>query len=396
MKRFAKITILGMMVATMALSTATAAVSAETVGAQAAGTKITTPPSGYTSAEQVSYKKSGKYVKNWGARGEDCVFLTTYAQAFYTGDDVYAKLSQVKGGTSYTNAPQSPLYDDLHSLMESKHSHQTSYQETRDQYAYTDCLLSNSALFSSFYSGTMYDSTWVGGNNTPWNREHCWPNSKCINQNKSVDSADIMMLRPTLSGENSSRGNKAYGESSGYFEPNDSVKGDCARLVLYGYTRWENTGYMWGTEGVMESKEVLLRWMEEDPVDTWEMGRNDAVQAITGTRNVFVDYPEYAWLLFGEQIPKTMVTPSGAAKGILPPVVEETEDDSSNDGEEADGSTEDATDGTEEGKDSTGSEGGDGQEKENTGSGCAASVSLALGSVALAIVGAYVLKRRTK
>ena len=36
----------------------------------------------------------------------------------------------------------------------------------------------------------------------------------------------------------------------------------------------------------------LLRWIEEDPVDTWELGRNDSVEAITGTRNVFVDYPE--------------------------------------------------------------------------------------------------------
>jgi hypothetical protein len=41
------------------------------------------------------------------------------------------------------------------------------------------------------------------------------------------------------------------------------------------------------------------------------MGRNDAVQSITGTRNVFVDYPEYAWLLFGEDIPQNLSTPSG-------------------------------------------------------------------------------------
>ena len=60
---------------------------------------------------------------------------------------------------------------------------------------------------------------------------------------------------------------------------------------------------------------ALLAWMEEDPVDTWEMGRNDAVQSITGTRNVFVDYPEYAWLLFGREIPSDMTTPSGEAAG---------------------------------------------------------------------------------
>ena len=64
----------------------------------------------------------------------------------------------------------------------------------------------------------------------------------------------------------------------------------------------------------MESPEVLLEWMKEDPVDTWELGRNDSVQAITGTRNVFIDYPELAFVLFGEEIPSNMDTPSGMAK----------------------------------------------------------------------------------
>jgi len=119
-----------------------------------------------------------------------------------------------------------------------------------------------------------------------------------------------MMLRPTWVSENSSRGNTAYGESGSYYDPGESTRGDCARIVLYVYTRWGNTGRMWGTSGVMESMDVLLKWMEQDPVDTWEMGRNDAVQAITGTRNVFVDYPEYAFLLFGKSVPNNYPTPS--------------------------------------------------------------------------------------
>ncbi|MBQ2701948.1 MAG: endonuclease, partial [Clostridia bacterium] len=140
-----------------------------------------------------------------------------------------------------------------------------------------------------------------------------WPNSKGDGNSEN----DIIMLRPTASDVNSSRGNKAYGESSGYYDPGASVKGDCARIVLYVYTRWGNTtnlSHMWGSNGVIESLDVMLRWMEEDPVDTWEMGRNDVCQNITGTRNVFVDYPEYAWMLFGEEVPDDMITPSGKAK----------------------------------------------------------------------------------
>ena len=43
---------------------------------------------------------------------------------------------------------------------------------------------------------------------------------------------------------------------------------------------------------------VLLKWMQQDPVDTWEMGRNDAVESISGNRNVFIDHPEFANMCF--------------------------------------------------------------------------------------------------
>jgi hypothetical protein len=102
------------------------------------------------------------------------------------------------------------------------------------------------------------------------------------------------------------------------------------------YTRWGNTGKMWGTSGVMESPEVLLEWMEADPVDTWEMGRNDAVQQITGTRNVFVDYPEYAWLLLGEKIPQNMSTPSGGKSTSTNPPVDSSSSSSSSSGDSVD------------------------------------------------------------
>ena len=125
-----------------------------------------------------------------------------------------------------------------------------------------------------------------------------------------------MMLRPSCVRENSDRGNSAYGESLGYYDPNSAsngrfnLHGDCARIVLYTYVRWGVTDTMWGSKGVIENLDVLLKWMAEDPVDTWEMGRNDAVQSITGVRNVFVDYPELSWLLFDREIPSGYISPS--------------------------------------------------------------------------------------
>ncbi len=303
-------------IATSALLVFAIAVPSVSVQAQAATTSLTvTTPSGYTCADDVQYVKDGNYIANWGARGENCTFLSTYAQSFYTGSYTYSALENVAGGTGKSDAPNSDLYDSLQTLMTSKHTYKTGYDETNNLYRYTDCLLGNDSKISSFYSGTVFDSAWVSGG-TVWNKEHTWPKSK---ETEKKAKEDIMMLRPTVTSENSARGNTAYGESSGYYNPNGEMsgqnpqgdlRGDCARIVLYVYVRWGNTSRMWGTSGVMESLPVLLKWMEEDPVDTWEMGRNDAVQSITGTRNVFVDYPEYAWRLFGATIPDDISTPS--------------------------------------------------------------------------------------
>ena len=272
------------------------------------------------SADEFSYVRDGKYIYNWGTRGEVATFLSPNAEEFYT-DATYEELVTYSGGTGTSDAPKSDLYTALQTLMKDAHTYETDYGETRYLYKYTDCQNNgaNGGRISSFYSGKDIGPAWDGG--TTWNREHTWPNSKGLGGN---DENDIMMLRPTASSENGARSNKAYGKSAGYYYPNVEsndkydVRGDVARIFLYVYVRWGNVNgngeyTAWGARGVMESVEVLLEWMEADPVDTWELGRNDSVEAITGTRNVFIDYPELAFLLFGEEIPSDMTTPSGEA-----------------------------------------------------------------------------------
>lgn len=280
---------------------------------------------GYTKSSDVEYLQVGDYVANWGYRNETCTFLSPMANEFYTEGYTFSELVKLAGGSGQDDAPESELYAALQKLMVDNHTHITTYDETKYQYMYTDCQGNDTSMLVSFYSGELTNSAWPGANEPLiWNREHTWPNSKCLNRGKAEDSADIIMLRPTLKSENGSRGNKSYGLSSGYYTPNEDVRGDCARIFLYVYVRWGNTegnaskfntkyNSAWGTMGVMENLEVLLQWMEEDPVDTWEMGRNDAAESITGTRNVFVDYPELAWLMFGQEVPEDLVTPSGYA-----------------------------------------------------------------------------------
>ena len=225
----------------------------------------------------------------------------------------------MSGSNDVDAIPSTDLYKELQRLMKKNHSHITNYNETRNFYRYTDIQNSGktSDRISSFYSGIEIGPDWDSGKT--WNREHVWPNSKGEGDGEN----DIMMLRPTSSSENTSRGNAAYG-TNGFYDPNKEsggkhdLRGDIARIVLYQYVRWGQMR-LFGTMGVIESQEVLIEWMQADPVDTWELGRNDSVETITGTRNVFVDYPELAFILFDEQIPLNYTTPSGNAKSAVNP-----------------------------------------------------------------------------
>ena len=105
-------------------------------------------------------------------------------------------------------------------------------------------------------------------------------------------------------------------QSDGVFECKDDVKGDVARILLYVYCRWEQPNLYSDIDiqalpvcdaddkvnnglRVISDLDTLLEWIEDDPVDTWEMRRNDLVEEVQGNRNVFIDYPELAWQLFG-------------------------------------------------------------------------------------------------
>lgn len=265
--------------------------------------------------EPASYSKTA----NSGERGVVCTTLDgTSADDYYTDSYTYDRLSDLSA---------SELLLQLRGLMTSTHTYQSSYNDCRDRANQTDCENGDGKvlLIYTSYSATM--SQYNG-----WNREHVWP--KSLGGNTTTGGgADMHHIRPSDAGVNSSRGNKKYGYAgsnatekygtnpatgylggtynSTYFEPLDEVKGDVARICLYVYVRW---GSDWGATDVtkvFQSVDVLLEWCALDPVDTWEMGRNEVVENIQGNRNVFIDYPELAWLIFDREIPTNMTTPSG-------------------------------------------------------------------------------------
>ena len=259
-------------------------------------------------------------ILNWGIRGDVATSLSPNAVSFYTTwNTSLPQLSALEGSTNVSTVPQSDLYVKLKAIMVGAHMKNTTYDDVRYLFGFTDCEGADDTSLSLLYCADKISPTWDGGKS--FNREHCWPKSKTSGSSGTTTvDADIMTLRPATASNNSARGDKAFGTSTtaDYFYPNQflgdniDIRGDMARTLLYTFVRWGETN-LTGAGGAIESIEVLLTWIEVDPVDTWELGRNDSVESITGTRNIFVDFPELAFILFGEEVPADMQTPSNAA-----------------------------------------------------------------------------------
>ena len=297
--------------------------------------------------------KTGTLKVNTGKRHELCTSLSAQAKAYYTGDYTYDKVSALKGGNESclsSATTGSALFKKLNSLMTSTMTKSVSYSSLTGYWEKTDAN-NGSSDACLFYSDAISGS---------YNREHVWPKSRA-SFHQQDGGADLHHLRPTNSGINSTRSNYTMGNvrelvnnyytekyngktvvyynagyssngCNGLVEINDNIKGDVARIFMYVYVRWQernlfendpnpkqasndsggNNGYK-----VIYSLDTLLEWCENDPVDTWEMVRNDQCENVQGNRNVFIDYPEYAWLIFGQELPEDMPTPSGEAQNTV-------------------------------------------------------------------------------
>lgn len=274
-----------------------------------------------------SLSASAATVTNNGKRHELCTALSSAATSYYTGNYTYDVLAKQEG---------TALLSSLRKLMTDTHTYKTSYDDCKNLVSQTDSE-SGDGKVTLLYTSLSVDrvNDFVGSGSKGWNREHVWAKALGGFQNSGAGS-DLHHVRPADYNVNGRRGNLLYGnveigtkisetisgnsvvggtQGSKYFEPLDNVKGDVARICLYVYARYGTEYSKCSTiTNVFESVDVLLDWCELDPVDAWEMGRNDAVADIQGNRNVFIDYPEYAWLIYEKDVPSEMTTPSGMAK----------------------------------------------------------------------------------
>lgn len=163
-----------------------------------------------------------------------------------------------------------------------------------------------------------------------YNREHTFPKSWF--NDASPMYSDAFHVMPTDKKVNGLRGNLAYGIvgtptytstngtkfgnciAPGYTyglpvcEPADEYKGDIARNYFYMATCYQNLIGSWqnndadantvldgSNDNVFEPwfLNMILKWHNQDPVSTKEIDRNNAIYAVQGNRNPYIDHPEY-------------------------------------------------------------------------------------------------------
>ena len=166
------------------------------------------------------------------------------------------------------------------------------------------------------------------GEESCYNREHSFPKSWF--NDASPMYTDLFHLYPTDGYVNGKRSNFPYGETdnaswtslngckvgpssvSGYtgtvFEPIEAYKGDFARTYFYMATRYYNEDAGWSGSPMVDgaqpepwAREMLMQWHKNDPVSEKEINRNDAVYALQGNRNPFIDHPVYVQQMYSDE-----------------------------------------------------------------------------------------------
>lgn len=113
--------------------------------------------------------------------------------------------------------------------------------------------------------------------------------------------------------------NNLLGSDKKLFEPIDEYKGDFARTYFYFATRYCDKISSFSTEGKRMFQtslpylkdpfvDMYYAWHIADPVSQKEIDRNNAVYAIQGNRNPYIDNPTWVNIVFNGEVPAKTLT----------------------------------------------------------------------------------------
>ena len=157
-----------------------------------------------------------------------------------------------------------------------------------------------------------FPKSWFGGDISPMYTDlfHLYPTDGWVNGKRGNLPFGITSSATWTSTNGSKLGNCSYtGYSYEIFEPINAYKGDFARSYFYMAVRyygedsgWPGSDMVTGSQPKAWALKMLMEWDVADPVSPKETNRNNAVYAIQGNRNPFIDNTSYASLIWGSTI----------------------------------------------------------------------------------------------
>ena len=235
---------------------------------------------GYKSEKYVQlYQEDGRVVLDTTAGGSTTIIDNTVA-----GEKRWAGLDFTKYGEDSRNQ--------LGALITGRTTSYSNCLEVgKKAAAYPN---ENSSTFIPFYHEAKSSEAVSGG----CNREHTWPKSRGGN----LIEKDPLIIRQSLSSENSSRGNSNYALSGGWDPAScgyEGARGESARVILYAATRYGKSlglklSNSFSTSKSMGTLKDLLAWNAQYPPTDFEKTVNDRYEKMGYARNPFVDHPIYA------------------------------------------------------------------------------------------------------
>ncbi|AWX69365.1 endonuclease [[Mycoplasma] anseris] len=140
---------------------------------------------------------------------------------------------------------------------------------------------------------------------------HVWPSDIYVNEKHgnypygTVKTSTFTSLNGTKVGDSFEDGNPVC-------EPIDAFKGDVARAILYFSFTYKDQNlrnnqsakrfYIDDTNKINPAfLKTLLKWHHDDPIDQFDIDRNNAIAKHQTVRNPFIDYPELVDVIFNNK-----------------------------------------------------------------------------------------------
>ena len=254
------------------------------------------------------------------------LLLSFLAVIAFAQKEYYTNIDGVKGGADLKNA--------LYNLIKNHKniSYGSGESKTWGAFYTTDAVVENgkrrvldmysaekryfgskgSAVSGMNIEHSVANSWWGGTKNDAYNDlHHLNPSDATANSRKSNFPLGELTSVSWNNGVTFVGKANIDGSSQNAYEPCDEYKGDFARVFMYMFTCYQNLTWKYTWMNYANSTyptlkpwavKLLLKWHKQDPVSEKEVNRNNAVYAVQGNRNPFVDYPQLADYVWGDSI----------------------------------------------------------------------------------------------